>query len=156
MSHLKQSSDADVAFLMSCGRETLGITWVFQVLEPSSLEALICGSPEVTNVFFRPLLYHFGGAFPTTVENTVSTVIFYICEILKLTKEREKIEGKIKQLLLLVRDMKQVSGRVGLKFGSLEILFNIRVMDHVFFLKWLWYLLIFFEIFLFYPKLYIV
>lgn len=52
--------------------------------------------------------------------------------------------------------MKQASGGVGLKFGSLAIPFNIRVMDHVIFLKWFRYLLIFFDIFWFYPKLYIV
>lgn len=52
--------------------------------------------------------------------------------------------------------MQQASGGEGLKSGSLAIPFDIRVMHHVFFLKWFGFLLIFFKISWFYPKLYIV
>lgn len=67
------------------------------MLEPSLPEALICCSPEITNMYLRPLLYHFGGGSARairTLESTSSTVVFSVCEILKLTSEREKTEGK--------------------------------------------------------------
>lgn len=73
------------------------LTRVFPVLEPSSPAALIYCSPEITNMYLRPLLYHFGGVSPRTIrtlESTISTAVFSVCEILKLSGEREKIEGK--------------------------------------------------------------
>lgn len=67
------------------------------MLEPSLPEALICCSPEITKMYLRLLLCHFRGGSPRTIrtlEGTLSIGVFSICKILKLTGEREKIEGK--------------------------------------------------------------